>query len=228
MVAALSLAVGACGDRAPVCDDCGTLVVAAVGEPSSIFPPLTFSAVGRDIGDQIFERLAYLEPGAAPIDEAAYRPGLATRWERMDSLTWRFHLRPGAAWHDGQPVTAEDVRFSFEAFADPKVDALARSSLEGKLSVSVVDAATLDVRFAAVSSEQLYDATYHVRVIPSHIWSELPFDQWGTDTTLGRLVGSGPYRFVEWRRPEFLRLEAVARAAAEPPGIPGAQSGAEP
>jgi peptide/nickel transport system substrate-binding protein len=220
MVAALSLAVGACGERAPACDDCGTLVIAAVGEPSSVFPPLTFSAVGRDIGDQIFERLAYLEPGAAPIDETAYRPGLATHWERMDSLTWRFHLRAGAAWHDGQPVTAEDVRFSFEAFADPTVDALARSSLEGKLSVSVVDAATVDVRFNAVSSEQLYDATYHVRVIPSHIWSELPFDQWATDTMLNRLVGCGPYRLVEWRRPEFLRLEAVARASAEPPGIP--------
>jgi peptide/nickel transport system substrate-binding protein len=220
MVAALSLAVGACGERAPACDDCGTLVIAAVGEPSSVFPPLTFSAVGRDIGDQIFERLAYIEPGAAPIDTAAYRPGLAARWERTDSLTWRFHLRPAAAWHDGQPVTAEDVRFSFEAFTDPTVDALARSSLEGKLSVSVVDASTVDVRFNAVSSEQLYDATYHVRVIPSHIWSELPFDQWGTDTTLGRLIGSGPYRLAEWRRPEFLRLEAVARASAEPPGIP--------
>ncbi len=222
MVVLLSVAASACGERAPACEDCGTLVIAAVGEPSSIFPPLTFSAVGRDIGDQIFERLAYLEPGAAPLDtrEGAYRPGLAARWERMDSLTWRFYLRPGAAWHDGQPVTAEDVRFSFEAFTDPTVDALARSSLEGKLSVSVVDSATVDVRFNAVSSEQLYDATYYVRVIPSHIWSELPYDQWGTDTTLGRLVGSGPYRLAEWRRPEFLRLEAVARVSAEAPGIP--------
>lgn len=220
VVAAASLAMGACGDRPPACEKCGTLIIAAVGEPTSIFPPLTFSAVGRDIGDQIFERLAYLEPGAAPIDTTAYRAGLAARWERMDSLTWRFHLRPGAAWHDGQPVTAEDVRFSFAAFTDSTINALARSSLEGKLTVSVVDSATVDVRFNTVSPEQLYDATYYVRVLPSHIWSALPFDQWGTDTTLARLVGSGAYRLVEWRRPEFLRLEAVARANAEAPGIP--------
>ena len=48
---------------------------------------------------------------------AAYRPALAASWERVDSLTWRFHLRPGARWQDGQPVTSEDVRFSFEAFS---------------------------------------------------------------------------------------------------------------
>jgi peptide/nickel transport system substrate-binding protein len=220
MVTVVSLVVGACGERAPRCDNCGTLVIAAVGEPTAIFPPLTSSAVGRDIGDQIYERLAYLEPYAAPIDTLAYLPGLAVRWERMDSLTWRFYLRPAAAWHDGVPVTAEDVRFSFEAFTDPTVDALARTSLEGKLSVSVVDSATVDVRFNTVTSEQLYDATYYVRVIPRHIWGELPFDQWATDTVLGRLVGSGPYRLSEWRRPEFLRLEAVSRTGAEPPGIP--------
>ena len=40
------------------CDDCGTVVVAATGEPSSLVPPLVFETVGRDIGDQVFERLA--------------------------------------------------------------------------------------------------------------------------------------------------------------------------
>jgi ABC-type oligopeptide transport system substrate-binding subunit len=52
--------------------------------------------VGRDIGDQIFERLAVLAPGGAPIDTTAYRPALAVQWERRDSLTWRFRLRPDA------------------------------------------------------------------------------------------------------------------------------------
>ena len=65
-------------------------------------------------------------PGASPIDQSAYRPGLAERWERVDSLTWRFHLRPDARWQDGQPVTAEDVVFSFDVFADSTLDAAAR------------------------------------------------------------------------------------------------------
>jgi len=220
LVSAAVLILGACGERPPACDRCGTLVIAAVGEPTSIFPPLTFSAVGRDIGDQIFERLAYLDPGAPPIEETAYRPGLADRWERVDSLTWRFFLRPGAVWHDGEPVTAEDVRFSLAAFTDPTVDALARASLEGKLSVVPVDPSTVEIRFTSVYPEQLYDATYHLRIIPKHVWGDVPYDQWGTDTVLSRLVGSGPYRLVEWRRPEYLRLDAVAGDGGVAPGIP--------
>ena len=55
-----------------------------------MFPPLTYETVGRDIGDLIYERLADLTPRRATIDEAAYAPGLASKWERVDSVTWRF------------------------------------------------------------------------------------------------------------------------------------------
>src|SRR5882672_9337185 len=94
-----------CRARRAGCAECGTVVVAAVGEPTSLVPPLVSETVGRDISDQVYERLANLAPGAAPIDLTAYRPGLADRWERIDSLTWRFHLRPRARWHDGRRVT---------------------------------------------------------------------------------------------------------------------------
>ena len=121
----------ACGRDRGACARCGTVVIAATGDPSHLLPPLAQETVARDIGDQVFERLADLAPGGAPIDTAAYQPGLADKWERVDSLTWRFHLRPGAHWQDGQPVTAEDVRFSFGAFTDSVVDAAARPYLTG-------------------------------------------------------------------------------------------------
>src|SRR3954467_2647706 len=90
--------------KSPECDECGTVVVAATGEPASLIPPLIVETVGRDISDQMFERLAILRPGASPIDSGAYQPGLAKTWDRVDSLTWRFHLRPDARWHDGKAV----------------------------------------------------------------------------------------------------------------------------
>ena len=66
----------ACAREAPTpCNECGTVVVAAAGEPSTLLPPLIFESVGRDITDQVYERLADLAPGAAPIDPAGYRPG---------------------------------------------------------------------------------------------------------------------------------------------------------
>jgi peptide/nickel transport system substrate-binding protein len=203
----LLLAVAGCGGRER-CVRCDTIVIAAIGEPGTLLPPLVQETVGRDIGDQIFERLADLAPGRAPIDTDAYRPALASHWERLDSLTWRFHLRRGARWHDGQPVTAEDVRFSFDAFADSAFGAPARSYIAGRLAITPEDSATFLVRFTEPSSEQLYDATYHVRIMPVHVWGARPRDSWAGDTALARLVGSGPYRPARWERGQFLELAA--------------------
>jgi peptide/nickel transport system substrate-binding protein len=209
-------ALGCGGDRGN-CARCGTVVIAATGDPSHLLPPLAQETVARDIGDQVFERLADLAPGGAPIDSAAYRPALAERWERVDSLTWRFHLRPGARWQDGRPVTAEDVRFSFGAFTDSVVDAAARPYLTG-VTVVPEDSATFVVRFPEPSAEQLYDATFHVRILPSHIWSGRAPATWAADTSVADLVGSGPYRVAEWKRGEFVRL-AADTTVPRPPRI---------
>jgi peptide/nickel transport system substrate-binding protein len=192
-------------------------VIAATGEPSQLLPPLVVETVGRDISDQVYERLADLAPGGAPIDTAAYRPALASRWERVDSVTWRFHLRPAARWQDGRPVTAQDVRFSFEAFTDSVLDPPARAHLAHRVTVTAEDSSTVLIRFAQPSAEQLYDATYHVRIIPSHIWSARRPADWGADTAIAHLMGSGPYRIAEWKRGEFVRLVADTSAGAAPP-----------
>lgn len=204
----LALSASGCRSDNGDCARCGTIVIAATGEPSHLLPPLAVETVARDIGDQIYERLADLAPGAAPIDTTAYRPALAVRWEQVDSVTWRFHLRPGARWQDSRPVTAEDVRFSFEAFADSALDTPARPYLAGRVRVTAEDSTTVLVRFAEPSPEELYDATYHVRVLPSHIWSQVPRDRWAADTAASHLIGSGPYRLAEWRRGEYVRLVA--------------------
>ena len=209
----LVLLATACGRERATCPTCDTAVIAAISEPATILPPLVDESVGRDIGDQVFERLATLAPGGAPIDPSAYHPALAERWERLDSVTWRFHLRPGATWHDGRPVTAEDVRFSFEAFKDPALGAVAGQYLAGKVDVTAEDSTTVTLRFSEPSPEQLYDATYHVRVIPKHVWAGVPRASWAGDTTLARLVGSGPYRVERWERGQFLSL--VADTAGE-------------
>ncbi len=217
LFAAPLLALLACGPSATRCDKCGgTAVVAAIGEPNSVLPPLVYETVGRDIGDLIFERLADLQAGGSPVDSSAFVPRLASNWQRVDSLTWRFHLRPGARWQDGTPVTAEDVRFSFEAFGDSVLDAPARLSLAGRVQVEVEDSRTVRIRFAEASPEQLYDATFHVRVIPAHIWAPIPRAAWATDTSLSRIVGSGPYRLRQWKRGQHVVLEADTAAPRRP------------
>ncbi|MCZ6755830.1 MAG: ABC transporter substrate-binding protein [Gemmatimonadetes bacterium] len=199
------LAGWACGPKP--CSECDTLVIVAVGQPSGLLPPLVFETVGRDISDRIFERLADLPADGSPLDPADYRPALAERWERIDDRRWRFHLRQGVTWHDGEPFTAEDVRFSFEMFSDPMVDALALASIQG-ITVEVVDGSTVDIVFPSAGPEQLYDATYHVRIVPSHIWGGMAPDEWLADTATSRIIGTGPYRLTSWDQPISLRLDA--------------------
>jgi peptide/nickel transport system substrate-binding protein len=206
----------ACQERAtPACTECGTVVVAAVREPTAILPPLVLETVGRDIGDRVFERLAVLRPGAATIDPAGFAPALAERWERVDSLAWRFTLRAGARWHDGTPVTADDVAFSFAAYADTALGAMTAGTLDG-VTATAVDARTVEVRFPRPGAEQLYDATYHVRILPRHVWGAVPRAAWAADTAAARLVGSGPYRVTAWRRGESVTLDADTARAVVP------------
>jgi peptide/nickel transport system substrate-binding protein len=215
-LAVLLLATG-CG-RGKECPSCGTVVVVSVGEPSNLLPPLAYETVARDIGDLIYERLADLVPGRATIDEAAYTPALATKWERVDSLTWRFTLRPGARWQDGTPVTPADVRFSFEVYADSILDPPGRSAIAANIAgIEPVDSTGVLIRFTRFYPEQLYDATYHVRIIPEHIWSTIaPREDWAKDTTMAHLAGSGPYRIDAWQRGQTLTLRADTTGATKP------------
>ncbi|MFN0181107.1 MAG: ABC transporter substrate-binding protein [Gemmatimonadales bacterium] len=206
LIATLTLA--GCPRAEEPCDRCDLMVVAATGEPTTLVPPLIREAVGRDITDFVFERLADLKTGGIPSDTAAYLPGLATRWERVDSLTWRFTLRAGAAWHDGTPVTAEDVLFSFAAFVDPALGAPAAGAL-GEVTVTSGAAGRVTVRFPRPYPEQLLDATFQVRILPKHVWNAIPRADWAADTGLARLVGSGPFKVTEWQRGRFLRIERV-------------------
>ncbi len=81
------------------------------------------------------------------------------------------------------------VVFSFNAFGDSVLDSPARPYIAGESY-----------------PEQLYDGTYHVRVLPRHLWGGIPRDRWSGDTSAARLAGSGPFRVAEWRRGQFLRL----------------------
>ena len=213
-LALLVLVAGCRGETS--CPRCDTLIVAATGEPSSLLPPLVVETVGRDISDQIYERLADLAPGGAPVDTGAFRPRLAARWERVDSVTWRFHLRTGARWQDGQPVTARDVVFSFEAFTDSLLDSPAAGELRGHLRAEAEGDQAVLVHFDRAYPEQLYDATYHVRVFPAHVWDGVPRERWGDDTATRHIVGSGPYRLESWQRGQALTLVADTGTGPRP------------
>src|SRR5215208_184313 len=137
--------------------------------------------------------------------------GLADYWEiAPDGRTYTFHLNQDAKWHDGTDITAHDVQFSFDALANPDVgSSYTQSFLDATESWRVIDEHT----FEAVAKEPLFTFLYDLVtwVIPKHIWEDVPVAEWRTNGGAtgqdpSRVVGSGAWKFGEWRPGESITL----------------------
>jgi peptide/nickel transport system substrate-binding protein len=210
LVGGLLLAlVGSCARRGGCGGDyCGTLVIAATGEPDVLIPPVSELAITRDVVDQVFLKLADLGPSGNTIGDEDFQPVLAQRWEWAGPVTLVFHLDPRARWQDGRPVTAADVEFTYHVYTDSLVNSPFRSALRRVSAVTARDSLTAVFRFREPYPEMFFDAVYQVRILPSHLLRSIPRDQWRT-APFGRTpVGDGPYRFIRWKAGESLELAA--------------------
>ena len=119
-----------------------TVVIAQGNDPGSFNPAITTSGNVHPITDQIFNGLVGLDEQLNPV------PELAERWEIEDGgRTYTFHLRRGVEWHDGQPFTSADVKFTFEQ-ALLKYHSRTRAALQAVLAgVEAPDAHTVIFRF---------------------------------------------------------------------------------
>lgn len=194
---------GGCGG-----EYCGTLVIAAPGEPDILLPPLTQLAVGRDVGDQLFLKLADVGMSVNTVGDADFTPQLAQRWEWEDPLTLTFYLDPRARWHDGERVTASDVAFTFESYTDSILNSPIRPLLREIASVRARDSLTAVFQFRRHYAEMFYDAVYQMRILPAHLLRSLPRSGWQAAPFGRQPVGTGPYRFVSWKAGESVELAA--------------------
>jgi len=189
-------------------DYCGALVIVAPGEPDILLPPITQLATARDVSDQLFLKLADVGMSANTIGDDDFVPQLAARWDWTDSVTLTFHLDPRAKWHDGVPVTAADVAFTFDIYSDSTVASPSRSALREIIAVTARDSLTAVFRFRRPYAEMFYDAVYHMRVLPAHLLRAVPRTAWQTAPFGRQPIGNGPYRFVRWNAGESLELAA--------------------
>jgi peptide/nickel transport system substrate-binding protein len=137
--------------------------------------------------------------------------GLADYWDvAPDGKTYTFYLNKDAKWHDGTPITADDVQFSFDALANPDVgSSYTQSFLDATASWRVID----DHTFEGVAKEPLFTFLYDLVtwIVPKHIWENVPVKDWRTDGGAtgqdpSRVVGSGPWKFQEWKQGESVTL----------------------
>jgi peptide/nickel transport system substrate-binding protein len=128
---------------------------------------------------------------------------LADSWETSeDGLTWTFHLNKDAKWHDGKPVTSEDVAYTYQRILDEEqglyIDAVRQIE-----SIETPDEHTVVFKTGEPSVQMLNTYVY---ILPKHIWEDVPADE--TKSFKNEpVIGSGPFQAVEWKEGQFARLE---------------------
>ncbi len=209
-LAGLSLAACSSKDRTSAGGNTGgTMVMVGIGDPTDLFPPLVNEQNARIVQDNVFDRLAEIGPDMNTVGDRGFTPRLAKSWSwAPDSLSIAFALDPRARWHDGQPVTAGDVRYTFNVIHDPKLASPIAPVLANVDSISVRDSLTAVVWFKKHTPEQFYDVAYNLVPIPEHVYGSVPVDQMRTSEKTRTLVGSGRFRMVKWEPKVRLELEA--------------------
>jgi ABC-type transport system substrate-binding protein len=179
----------------------GTFRVNQRQQPQVLHPLNATDLYGNQILDLIYDTLATVD-----VDSLRHLPLIAESWELSpDKKTFTFHLNPKATWQDGQPVTAADVKFSYDALFDPKLRTRAKwESYFGQFTgATVVDAHT--VRFAAKRDHFLnFINLAGLRIIPQHAYGSGD----PNETPLAKQpMGSGPYAFQAWNRGQSIVLK---------------------
>lgn len=181
---------GACAFRVP--KDVHTMVQNLPSDPENL-NPITYSTVyASTVNGTIYESLFTLDP-----ETLQPKPNLATRWViSEDKLCYTFYLREGVKWHDGKPMTADDVLYSFQKIKDPKVDAAPlRNYFKDLTSAEKIDEQTVRFTYAQPYVGALYTIGF-LRVFPKHLFDN--GDDFNGHPLDRAPVGTGPFRFESW------------------------------
>ncbi len=179
----------------------GTLTVAIDTDPGSLNPAITTSGGTHAASELIFNGLVSLTPDLEPV------PELAESWEVLeDGALYRFNLRDGVTWHDGEPFTSADVKFTFEEMLLKLHSRTAASVGAAIESITAPDADTVEFRFAQPYAPLLLqlDVT-EAPILPMHLYE-------GTDVSTNpantKPVGTGPFSLVSYKPGAELRFAA--------------------
>lgn len=174
------------------------LVFARGTEHASIDPH--FNDAGNDVStnQNIYDRLVEMDA------KQVMQPGLALSWRALDPLRWEIRLRSGVTFHDGSPFTGEDVAFSLDR-PNRVVGAAApwTRSVASVARVEIVDATTIIVH-TKVAKPMVMDEIGNVFIVSKKAATGATTDDFNTGKAA---IGTGPYRFLSWKRSDRVELE---------------------
>ncbi len=180
------------------------------------FDPLTATA-GFTWYNTYFETLVLYNPGFTHFVGA-----LAKNWTTAQGgRSYTFHLRPGVLWQDGEPLTAQDVKFTLELASNPATGSIFSGRLSDLQSISVVGKDTVTVRFSRPDVNFL-DLLTKLMILPQHLLASIPPSQlaqsnwWYTHP-----IGTGPFQFVKYVPGQYVQLKAFPEYWGGKPKLSG-------
>jgi peptide/nickel transport system substrate-binding protein len=133
--------------------------------------------------------------------EGTLAPALAERWERLDDLSWKFYLRKGVKFHNGNPFNAADVKFSFERLSNPDVSEFINT---GKSidSIQIIDDYTVVIK-----------TKDPIPWFANNMHQIFMMDKESTESrdqgdVMVKPIGTGAYKLKEWVKGSYVKLEA--------------------
>jgi peptide/nickel transport system substrate-binding protein len=199
MCAAAAIAT-ACGGSGATNGAGSTIVVGVRSDFKGFNPIVTSDQYGMElINYALFTPLVQYDENLQP------QPYLASSWEMNGDTAITFKLRNDVKWHDGQPVTAEDVKFTFDRAKDPISASLIGSAFLPEVeSATVIDPNTIHFSFKRPHAQAIEDFWW--APAPKHLLENIaPIDL--PNAPYNRApVGSGPFKFGEWQANQRLVL----------------------
>lgn len=167
----------------------GSFVEGTAGTPRFVNPLLSASQSDQDLATLIYSGL--VREGK----DGTFIPDLAERYEiSEDGLTYTFHLRNDLTFHDGSPVTADDVLFTIALAQNPETKSTRRADWEG-VSVKADGASTILFTLPTAYAPFMENAT--MGILPKHLWENVPVEEFPFSPLNTRPIGSGPYEIKD-------------------------------
>lgn len=169
----------------------GFVRVALQAMPESFNPVLPIELNGNIVAATLYAPLAVVNP-----ETFATEPYLAESWEVSEDLrTWTFHLRQNAVWHDGVPITAEDLKFTYDKIRDPEESTDTYTAAQNFASIDVIDEHTVQIVLNepnALLPDVLSSGGFEP--LPKHVFEQYERLTDAVDVNTRYPVGSGAFR----------------------------------
>ena len=177
-----------------------TLVVALPSHAPTLDPHMHFERVGILVNINMFDSLLHR---SAKLE---FEPSLALSWKALNDTTWEFKLRKGVKFHNGETMTADDVKYSFERVIEPgkeKKKSPQYGNIRAIKDVKIVNADTVHL-ITDKPFPLLLERLVFFPIVPKKHIEKVGEEAFGSNAA----VGTGPWKLVEWKKDQHIRLEA--------------------